>query len=448
MRICIQSLGCPKNLVDSEVIAGCLLGHDLTLTNDINNCDIALINTCSFIEPAVEESIDSILEAAELKKDGKIKHIIVAGCLPQRYRHEELEESLPEIDAFIGIDEISYVNDILKKVIKGERVYQVNPDPSFIYNENTPRFLFTTDHYAYLKISEGCNNACAYCLIPRIKGRYRSRTIESIYSEAQDLIDRYPVKELILIAEDTTYYGADLYGRPSLAKLLKKLTELKWADENRIRLLYTHPAHYDDELIDCLAENKIFCPYLDIPLQHISDTILKKMNRKVSKKDIMTLIDRIRDKIPEITLRTTFIVGFPGETDAHFSELCNFVQEYKFEKVGVFTYYNETDCRANNYTNQVSKRVKKERMNELMRIQQEIALSHQYTKIGKKIRVLVDGISEDKDDVLLSRSCAEAPEIDGHILVSNGKKEDIGNWIDVEIKKAHPYHLEAEKVDG
>ena len=256
MRVCIQSLGCPKNLVDSEVISGSLLKQNYTITNDIDNCDIAVINTCSFIQPAVEDSIEAILEAAELKKEGRIKHVVVAGCLSQRYSEKELKESLPEVDGFIGIDEIAKIPEIMEQVLRREGPFRVNRKPCFLYDENSPRFLFTPNHYAYLKIAEGCNNACAYCLIPRIKGTYRSRTIESVFAEAQNLITSYPLKEIILNAEDTTYYGRDLYGEPALANLLQKLTQLKWSSENRIRILYTHPAHYNDALIDFLSVKK------------------------------------------------------------------------------------------------------------------------------------------------------------------------------------------------
>ncbi|NLL61331.1 MAG: 30S ribosomal protein S12 methylthiotransferase RimO [Candidatus Atribacteria bacterium] len=444
MRVCIQSLGCPKNLVDSEVISGSLLKQNYTITNDIDNCDIAVINTCSFIQPAVEESIEAILEAAELKKEGRIKHVVVAGCLSQRYSEKELKESLPEVDGFIGIDEIAKIPEIMEQVLRREGPFRVNRKPCFLYDENSPRFLFTPNHYAYLKIAEGCNNACAYCLIPRIKGTYRSRTIESVFAEAQNLITSYPLKEIILIAEDTTYYGRDLYGEPALANLLQKLTQLKWSSENRIRILYTHPAHYNDALIDFLAENKQICPYLDLPLQHISNSMLKRMNRKIGQKDIITLIEKLRDKIPELTLRTTFIVGFPGETEQDFEELCRFVENYQFEKVGVFTYYNEPDCTAGKFDEQVTEKVKKMRLDTLMKIQQKIALHKQKTKIGKVLKVLVDGVSDKGKDILIGRSCAEAPEIDGEILVFKGQEKDIGNWVNIKITEAFPYHLEGE----
>jgi ribosomal protein S12 methylthiotransferase len=449
MRIFIQSLGCPKNLVDSEMICGFLWEGNYTLTNDLENCDIALINTCSFIQPAVEESIDAILQAALLKQEGKIKFIIVAGCLSQRYKQEDLVQSFPEVDAFMGIDEIARVSEIIENIqnIETEKnIFRVNYKPNFLGNEKTPRLLMTPRHYAYLKIAEGCNNACTYCLIPYIKGSYRSKSISSVFKEAQYLVNSYPLKEIILIAEDTTNYGIDLYGKPSLAKLLQELTQLKWSGENKIRILYTHPAHYDDELIDCLAENSIFCPYLDLPLQHISDAILAKMNRQVNQNDIKSLIKKLRTKIPDLTLRTTFMVGFPGETEDNFQELCDFVQEYQFEKVGVFRYYNETGCPAHKLSDQVPKKVKEKRWNELMKIQQKISLTHQKKKIGKKMKVLIDEASEKEENILLGRSYAEAPDIDGNIAVSKGSNKDIGTWINVKINEAYPYQLKGEKI--
>lgn len=446
MRICIQSLGCPKNLVDSEVIGGSLLKDNYTLTNNREECEIIIINTCSFIQPAVEESVDAILQAALLKKEGKVKYVVVAGCLPQRYLQQELRDALPEVDGFLGVDKITQIPEIIEKIIRNEKPYQVNLKPCFLYNEHSPRFLFTPGHYSYLKIAEGCNNTCSYCLIPHIKGTYRSRTIESVFNEAQNLIESYPLKEIILIAEDITYYGTDIYGKPSLVKLLQKLNQLKWPAENRIRLLYTHPAHYNDELIDFLAENKRICPYLDLPLQHISDTVLQKMNRKVYKNDIITLVKKLRKMIPGLTLRTTFIAGFPGETEADFEELCNFVQEYQFEKMGVFPYYNEPDCPANKFPGQITQKVKKTRLDRLMKIQQKITLKQQQSKIGKEIKILIDGFSKKRHNLLIGRSCAEAPEIDGHILVFNGKETDIGNWVKVKITRAFPYHLEGEML--
>ncbi|MBN2395090.1 MAG: 30S ribosomal protein S12 methylthiotransferase RimO [Candidatus Atribacteria bacterium] len=446
MRVSIQSLGCPKNFVDSEVIGGCLLEKNHALTNQIEGSDIVIINTCSFIKPAVEESIDAILRAAKLKEKGLVKYIIVSGCLPQRYSRQELEESLPEVDAFIGVDQIEQVDRIVEKLSHESKIFAVTQHPCLIYNHNSPRFLMTPGHYAYLKIAEGCNNACTYCLIPKIKGRYRSRSIPSILAEVENLHRNYSIKEIILIAEDTTYYGVDLYGKPSLAVLLKEMLQLPWNDDQKIRILYTHPASYDNELIDIIAQNPVICPYLDLPLQHISDKILKSMNRRIQKKEVIGLLEKLRDKIAGLTLRTTFIVGFPGETDHDFQELFDFVSEFRFERMGAFPFYNEAECAASKLENHVSEKIKKERLKELMKLQQKISLAHQSNRIGKEVQVLVDGVSGRKKKIFRGRSCAEAPEIDGDIVLFNAENQDVGNWVNVKITKAYPYRLEGEKI--
>lgn len=446
MRISIQSLGCPKNFVDSEVICGYLLEKKYTLTNEVENSDVTIINTCSFIQPAVEESIDTILQAVRLKKEGKLKYIIVAGCLSQRYQKHELRKSLPEVDVFMGVDEISKINNIIENLHSENFLFQVNPKPCYIYDENSPRFLLTPKHYAYLKIAEGCNNGCAYCLIPKIKGRYRSRSIESIISEAKYLIKSYPLKEMILIAEDTTFYGMDNYDKYMLSDLLREMVKITHEKELKIRILYTHPAHYDDSLIETISQNSMICPYLDIPLQHISDNILQKMNRKICKKDILKLIERLRKKIPNLTIRTTFIVGFPGETEEDFQQLYEFIKEYRFEKVGVFPFYNEEGCPANKFSEQIPAKIKKERLDILMTLQQKISLELQTAQIGKVKRVLIDKISKKNKKILIGRSCGEAPEIDGNISVLNGDYQDIGEWIDVKISRAYPYNLLGEKI--
>jgi len=394
----------------------------------------------------VEESIDTILQASRLKEEGKLQYIIVAGCLSQRYKQQDLQQSLPEVDAFIGVDELSQVDKIISQLKGKKNVFQVHYNPCFIYDEKTPRFLLTPRHYAYIKIAEGCNNGCSYCLIPRIKGRYRSRTIESIVTEVQNLTVHYPLKEIIIIAEDSTYYGMDLYGKPSLTDLLKRLVQLPWDEDQQIRILYTHPAHYNDQLIDLIAQNSIICPYLDIPLQHISDAVLHRMNRKVFQRDILKLIKKLRNEIPGLTLRTTFIVGFPGETDADFQELYDFVREYRFERVGAFPFYNEPECPASKLPNHVSEKSKKARVDKLMKLQQKIALENQLLEVGKIKRVLIDELSQKRENTLLGRSCAEAPEIDGYIAVLKGERQDIGRWLDVKITRAYPYYLQGEKV--
>lgn len=447
MYICIQSLGCPKNFVDSEVICGSLLEKQYSITNDLLAADLAIINTCSFIQPAVEESIEAILEAVHLKEVGRLKYIIVAGCLSQRYQQNELMDSFPEVDAFIGIDQISEIGDIIHNIKNGKKMFKVTEKPNYVYNGESPRLVMTPNHYAYLKISEGCNNLCTYCLIPRIKGIYRSRPIESILAEAQNMVKRYPLKELILIAEDTTYYGTDLYGKPALSVLLNSLTKTFKEEDIKIRILYTHPAHYTDELVKVIARNPLILPYLDVPLQHISDSILEKMNRKVNKKGIIRLIEKLHGEIPDLTIRTTFIVGFPGETDEDFNELCQFVSEYKFKKVGVFPFYREVECKASQYPGQLTKKLKNQRVNQLMKIQKNISLEHQQKEVGKIKKVLIDGVSDKNERLLTGRSYGEAPEIDGSIFIENGLLEDIGKWINVEIKRAYPYDLIGRKSD-
>ncbi|MFW6149365.1 MAG: 30S ribosomal protein S12 methylthiotransferase RimO [Atribacterota bacterium] len=350
---------------------------------------------------------------------------------------------------FIGVDEISEIDKIIEKldtVNVNSAIFQVNPKPCFIYDEKSPRFLLTPRHYTYLKIAEGCNNGCAYCLIPRIKGRYRSRSIESIVDEVQNLTNDYPLKEIILIAEDTTYYGMDLYGKLALSDLLQKMVELPWDKDQRIRLLYTHPAHYDDYLIDTIAQNALICPYLDIPLQHISNNVLKGMNRKICQKDILKLIKKLRDRIPGLTIRTTFIVGFPGETDEDFQQLYDFIKEYRLEKVGIFPFYNEAECPADYLPEHVPESIKKARLDKLMMLQQKISLELQIAQIGKEKSVLIDEVSEKNKKILLGRSYSEAPEIDGNISVLKGDYRDVGKWVNVKIINAHPYKLVGEKI--
>ena len=341
MRIGIKSLGCPRNLVDSEVICGKLKEKGHQISGQINNSDLVIINTCSFIKDAVEESIEEILSAVKLKKAGKVKHLIVAGCLPQRYIDNNLIKELPEVDAFLGVGELLEIDKIIEKVVQGEKIYQVHRKPDFLYNHTTPRTILTPQHYAYIKISEGCKNNCSYCLIPQIRGKYRSRKMEDIIEEVKVLSEKQNLSEVILIGQDTTLYGIDLYGEHKLAELLEKLSLLELKNLKWIRLLYTHPLHYNDDLIEVIANYPRICPYLDLPLQHISDKILKNMNRPIDKKYVIDLINKLRDNIPNLNLRTTFMVGFPGETDKDFEELLNFVKEIRFEKLGTFIFSKE-----------------------------------------------------------------------------------------------------------
>ena len=329
ITIGLISLGCSKNLVDSEMILGFLRHKGYTVSNDVYNADVVIINTCTFIQDATQESIDIILEAIELKKTNNIKALIVAGCLPQRYWNNNLADELKEVDAFVGVGQYHHLDKIIDNVVHRRRCHAIRNRPGCVYEASPPRHPLTPSHYAYVKISEGCDNQCTYCVIPLVRGPHRSRRIQSIAEEIERLSRERPVVEINLVGQDTTLYGTDLYGQPRLAALLKKLSRsgrAKW-----IRLLYTHPAHFNQEVIDVIQDEPSICKYIDLPLQHINDEILKKMGRRVSRKQIEKLIEGLRNQIPDLTLRTTFIVGFPGETEQQFRELLDFVKEIRFE---------------------------------------------------------------------------------------------------------------------
>jgi len=447
MRIGIKSLGCPKNFVDTEVICGKLREKGYQISEKIENSDIVIINTCSFIRDAVEESIEEILNLVKLKKEGKLKHIIVTGCLPQRYKNDNLSQELPEVDAFLGVGDLLEIDETIKKVLQGEQIYKVSPEPKFLYNHNTPRTILTPQHYAYIKISEGCQNNCSYCLIPKIRGEHRSehrsRKMQDIIEEVNGLSEKQNLSEIILIGQDTTLYGIDLYGEYKLAELLKKLSLLELNNLKWIRLLYTHPVHYNDELIEVIANYPKICPYLDLPLQHISDKILKRMNRPVKKSYVISLINKLRDRIPNLTLRTTFIVGFPGETDKDFEELLNFVKKYRFERLGAFVFSREEGTPAYNFPQQIPMRIKKERLKELMLTQQSISEEINNSYLGKEIEVLIDEIKSGKPKIGIGRTRADAPEIDGKVVVRTDRAQ-VGKFIKVKVTEASQYDLVGE----
>ena len=445
MQIGIKSLGCPKNLVDTEIICGILQEKGYTISGQINNSDLVIINTCSFIQDAVKESIEEILSLIKLKKEGKIKYIIVIGCLPQRYKDNNLSQELPEVDAFLGVGNLLDIDNVIEKVLQGEQIYQVVRQPDFLYHHTTPRTVFTPQHYAYLKISEGCQNNCSYCLIPKIRGNYRSRKMEDIITEVKMLSEKQKLSEIILVGQDTTLYGIDLYKEYKLAELLKRLSLLKLKNLKWIRLLYTHPAHYNDELIEVIANYTKICPYLDLPLQHISDRILKKMNRPTSKKNIISLINKLRKKISNLTLRTTFMVGFPGETDQDFEELLNFVKEVRFERLGAFIFSKEEGTPAHNFSQQIPKRIKKERLEKLMITQQKISKEINSSYRGKEVEVLVDEISSGKSKLAIGRTEANAPEIDGKVIIKTDKVR-AGEFIKVNIIETSEYDLVGEII--
>ncbi|MBS4016063.1 MAG: 30S ribosomal protein S12 methylthiotransferase RimO [Candidatus Latescibacteria bacterium] len=434
MLVSLITLGCPKNLVDSETILGYLVKSNYTLSADWKNSDIVIINTCAFLKSAVREAEQWINKVITYKKKGKVKKIIVAGCYPQK-NHKALLQKFPQIDSIIGIDNIS---EIAKICLSKFSPQNISKHPCYLADYKTPR-LVTTNHYAYLKIADGCDNYCTYCLIPQIRGRFRSRRINDIVNEARNLAYNR-IKEIILIAQDTTLYGKDIYHELSLARLLKnlvKIKELKW-----LRILYTHPAHWTDELIQVYKDNPKICRYVDLPLQHISDSVLKLMNRPYSRKQVEQFITKLR-KIPNLAIRTSFIVGFPGETQKDFKELLGFIKEQKFAHLGCFAYSREAGTFAYNLPNQVPQKIKQERYAQIMTAQQKISLTRMKSFIGNKIEVIVDRVYQNKKFDYIGRTQFDAPEIDGVVYIKNPNLK-IGDITKVKITSAQPYALIAD----
>lgn len=440
-KVYLLSLGCPKNLVDSELILGALEERGFILKNEPRDVDIAIINTCAFIKEAKEESIDEIFGLIKLKKAGYIKRLVVSGCLPQRYMRQ-LRQDLKEVDDFMGVEGWRHIDALLESIKEGARYssYSVCLKPAY---HDTPRRLLTPMHYAYVKISEGCNNFCSYCSIPAIRGHLRSHPIYKIKKEVAVLNQNGILKEINLVAQDTTMYGRDLYGKTRLVDLLKELDKIK--EISWIRLLYAHPAHFSKELIEFIASSCRICRYVDLPLQHISDGILKKMNRKVNKKKICELIYLLREKIPGISLRTSFIVGFPGENKRDFDELIEFVKEIKFEHLGAFMYSREEDTRASGFGNQIPEKIKKERFNILLEVQREISRSVLEGYIGRNLKVLIDEKLPDSDNTYLGRTEFDAPEVDGSVIIKDKCIQE-GDLINARITDTWEYDLLAERV--
>ncbi|MFH0732685.1 MAG: 30S ribosomal protein S12 methylthiotransferase RimO [Candidatus Omnitrophota bacterium] len=435
----IVSLGCPRNMVDSEVMLGALKKAGYTIKMSAENCDIALINTCAFIEDAKQEAIDVILQAAKLKQEGKIKFLIVAGCLAQRY-HKALEKKIPEVDAFLGTSDFDKITDAVSTVLKNKKATYVS-EPTKIYTHKFPRLSLTPSYSTYIKIAEGCNNRCSYCAIYKIRGNYRSRPMDSIIKEIESITAKSEISELNIIAQDTTSYGSDIYGKYKLTDLLKKIAALKKA--HWIRLLYTHPRHFTDELMDVIKNENAVCKYIDLPIQHISDTILEKMNRRTTKVQIESLINKIRKRIPGVVLRTSVIVGFPGETDAEFIQLLDFIKEVKFERLGAFIYSREEKTPAYNYKKQITGSIKRQRLDAIMKTQQEISEDVNKRWLGKTLEVLID--EKDKDSFYIARSQYDAPEVDGVVYVK-AKQAKPGEFLKVKITDTMEYDLTGEPV--
>jgi len=434
------SLGCPKNLVDSEVMLGLLTREGYVFVDDPERADIIIINTCAFIEDAKKEAIDTILEMGEVKKKGKCTLLVVAGCLPQRYQNE-LAGELPEVDLFVGAGEFQRIAEQIKNASK-ERV--AVSMPGFIYDHETPRIQVTPPHAAFIKIAEGCFHPCSFCVIPKIRGAYRSRTIDSIVEEARAMIDR-GVKEMNLIAQDTTAYGRDLGEDENLEKLLARMAELdgdKW-----IRILYAYPHNFPEGVIKAMKDYPDICPYLDIPVQHISDRILKSMRREGGADEINRLIDNLRKDIPGIFLRTSVIVGYPGETDEEFDELLDFVAEAKFDHLGAFMYSIEEGTAAAKLKDRVPEKIVKARYDEIMQLQQKISFDKNRLHVGKVMQVLVEGPSAESGGLVQARHMGQAPEIDGVVYISEGKTR-VGDFALVKIKEFDAYDLTGDVVSA
>ena len=465
MKVGLISLGCPKNLVDSEVMLGLAqqAGHELT--NDAASADVLVVNTCAFIDSAKQESIDTILEMARYKTDGACRRLVVTGCLAERHR-DELKKQIPEIDAVLGTGEVPDIVDAIggataPLIFHRRATTRVAPTdsvpnhvgaglvparhpshtlPTYLYDADTPRLMATPKHYAYIKIAEGCDYKCAFCIIPTLRGHYRSRPAESIVREARALAAR-GAKELLLVSQDTTFYGIDRRERGALPRLLRELNAidgLEW-----IRLLYLYPTTIDDDTLAAIAECGKVCKYIDLPLQHASNDVLKRMKRPGTRQNYDRLLARIRERVPAVALRTTFIVGFPGETEADVDELCSFIADHGFDHVGVFTYSHEQGTSAYDLEDDVPARVKRARRGRLMRLQKRLTRRRLRSRIGQRARVVIDGPSADHELVLKGRLSSQAPDIDASVFLTDCDPTTYrpGDFVEVELVAAHGYDL-------
>ncbi len=435
MKILVISLGCDKNLVDSEVMLGLLASRGYEMIDDEQEADIIVVNTCCFIHDSKQESVDNILYMAEYKKTGKLKALIVTGCLAERYRQEIIDE-IPEVDAVLGTTAYDRILDAVDEALEGKHFLEME-DLQALPVVDTKRQITTGGHFAYMKIAEGCDKHCTYCIIPKIRGTYRSVPMEQLIKEAEELAAQ-GVKELILVAQETTLYGKDLYGEKSLHKLLKELCKvsgIQW-----IRILYCYPEEITDELIQVIKEEPKICHYLDLPIQHANDEILKRMGRRTSKQELIDIVTKLRKEIPDICLRTTLITGFPGETEEQHQELVEFVDEMEFDRLGVFTYSPEEDTPAATMPDQIDEEVKLERQAELMELQQEIAFDTAENMIGREMLVMIEGKIAD-EPAYVGRTYRDAPKVDGLIFVETGELLMSGDFAKVTVTGAEEYDL-------
>lgn len=440
MKILFISLGCDKNLVDTEVMLGMLASRGYEMTNDEQEADIIVINTCCFIHDAKEESIQNILEMAEYKKNGSAKALIVTGCMAERYRQEILDE-IPEVDEVLGTTAYDRILDAVDAALAGQHEV-MTADLNALPLPETKRLVTTGGHFAYLKIAEGCDKHCTYCIIPKIRGNFRSVPMERLLKEAQDLAEQ-GVKELILVAQETTLYGKDLYGEKSLPKLLRelcKISGIRW-----IRILYCYPEEITDELIQVMKEESKICHYLDLPIQHANDTILKRMGRRTSKQELIDIVQKLRKEIPDICLRTTLITGFPGETQERHEEVMEFIDTLEFDRLGAFTYSPEEDTPAATFEDQIDEEVKEDRQADIMELQQEIAFDKAEDMIGREVLVMIEGKVAD-ENAYVGRTYRDAPNVDGLIFINTDVELISGDFAKVKVTGALDYDLIGELI--
>ncbi len=438
IKIGFVSLGCDKNLVDSEIMLGIINDEGYTITNDEENAHIVIINTCGFKLDATEEGIENILQITQYKENNICKGIIVTGCMAQRYREELLKE-IPEIDAIVGTNDFDAIASVIKKVLDGEKVSIINKRSKTLSEKLFNRRILTTPgHYAYLKIAEGCDNRCTYCTIPSIRGAFRSRTIESIVDETKTLTSK-GVKELIIVAQDTSVYGKDLYGEIKLVELLQQISKVDGV--HWIRLMYLYPEQITDSLIDEIARNEKICNYVDMPIQHSNDFILKKMARISSRKLLLEKINKLKSKIPDICLRTTLMVGFPHETDEHFKDLCDFVEGVRFDKLGVFEYCQEDGTKSATMDNQVDEETKKQRKDYILDIQKNISASKTTQYIGKTLEVITDGKLDGEENIYCGRTFKDCVDVDGLVFFKCDYELLCGDFVNVKITEGLDFDL-------
>lgn len=443
MKIFFMSLGCDKNLVDSENMLGILSDNGYTITDMEDMADIIIVNTCCFIHDAKEESIEAILEMAKYKEIGHLKALIVTGCLAERYKDEILVE-IPEVDALLGTSAFTEILEVVNQVLDGNK-YSYFADLKELPENKSRRILSTGSHYSYLKIAEGCDKHCTYCIIPKVRGNFRSRNMDELLNEATYLASQ-GVKELILVAQETTLYGIDLYGKKTLPELLRRLCNISGIEW--IRLLYCYPEEITNELIETIKSEPKICNYLDIPIQHCSDRILRLMGRKTSKEDIINIVSKLRKEIPDITLRTTLITGFPTETEEEHDELLEFIRKLRFDRLGVFTYSKEEDTPAAHLKPQITAKVKKHRQKELMELQQTIVFDLSSSHIGREFDVIIEGRIADKDHVYVGRTYMDGPKVDGYIFINSEEELMSGDIVQAKVTGANNYDLIGEIVEG